>query len=194
MLVSVVVGARVLAGAERAQTVWVATRDLAPGSLVAPGDVAAARVRLFAHGDRYLGGASPPVGLVLRRGVGAHELLPFAALAQPGQDLDLRQVTVPVTRGHMAPQLQSSSLVDVYVTPLPKSAAAPGPPRLVVAGVTVLDRQSAGGLGGGGTEQPVVLQVRVAQVPLVLAAVAEGRIDLVGVPRQAEAAASGGRP
>ena len=37
--------------------------------------------------------------------------------------------------------------------------------------------------GGGSTDEAVVLQVRPADVPLVLAAMAEGRIDLVGVPR-----------
>ncbi|MCW2726324.1 MAG: hypothetical protein JWN35_3245 [Frankiales bacterium] len=193
VLVSVVVGARVLSAADRSQTVWAAARDLAPGAQLEQADVVVMRVRLFGNAQRYISGTgSPPLGYVLRRGVGARELLPYAALSRPGQDVSFRTVTVPVGRGHLPPDLVSGSQIDLYVTPQPKPGSvvstATGvpavPPRLVVRGVTVLLRQRTTGFAGGSTDiEPVVLQVRPTEVPLVLAAMSEGRIDLVGVPR-----------
>lgn len=189
VLVSVVVGARVLSAADRSQTVWAAARDLAPGAQLGPADVVVLRVRLFGNAQQYVSGAgTPPLGYVLRRGVGARELLPYAALSKPGQDVSFRYVTVPVGRGHLQPDLVSGTQVDVYVTPQARAgsaaAASAAPPRLVVRGVTVLLRQRAGGFAGGGSDlEPVVLQIRPTEVPLVLAAMSEGRLDLVGVPR-----------
>ena len=195
VLVSVVVGARVLASADQSQTVWAAARDLAPGAQLTEDDVVRKRVRLF--GDdrkRYISGRGvAPVDYVLRRGVGAGELLPYFALTKPGDDVSFRYVTVPVARGHLPPDLAAGSQVDVYVSPERKAgttttAASPAAPRLVVRNVTVLQRPKAGGFTGGGTaDEAIVLRLRPAEVPLLLAAMSEGRIDLVGVPRLDEA-------
>jgi hypothetical protein len=193
VLVSVVVGARVLSSADRSQTVWAATADLAPGTQLTADDVYRARVRLFGKDTkRYISGTGgPPVGWVLRRGVGAGELLPYAALARPGEDVAFRDVTVPVARGHLPPGLARGMQVDVYVSPerragagaAPAAAAGPPAPRLVVRDVPVVQRLKTGGFSGGaGTDEPVVLRLRPAEVALVLAAMSEGRIDLVGVP------------
>jgi hypothetical protein len=193
VLVSVVVGARVLSSADRSQTVWAAARDLAPGTELAEGDLTRARVRLFGEDtQRYLSGrGGAPIGYVLRRGVGVGELLPFGALTGPGEDVAYRQVTVPVARGHLPPTLAAGAQVDVYVSP-ERKAGAPAvvdvEPRLVVRNVTVLLRPKTGGFtGGGSTDEAVVLRVRPTEVPLLLAAMSAGRIDLVGVPRQQEA-------
>jgi hypothetical protein len=190
VLVSVVVGARVLSSADRSQTVWAAARDLAPGTELTEGDLTRARVRLFGDDpQRYLSGrGGVPAGYVLRRGVGAGELVPFAALTRPGEDVAYRHVTVPVARGHLPPGLAAGAQVDVYVSPERTAGAADGEPRLVVRNVTVLQRPKAGGFtGGGSTDEAVVLRVRPTEVPLLLAAMSAGRIDLVGVPRQQEA-------
>lgn len=193
VLVSVVVGARVLSSADRSQTVWAAARDLAPGAQLAREDLVVVRVRLFgADTRRYISGSgAPPVGYFLRRGVGERELLPFFALTKPGEDVTFRYVTVPVARGHLPPGLAEDSQVDVYVSPERRGGASALPsdarPRLVVRNVTVLERPRASGFtGGGSTDEAVVLQVRPTEVPLLLAAMSEGRIDLVGVPRLQE--------
>lgn len=190
VLVSVVVGARVLSAADRSQTVWVTKRDLAPGTELTAEDLTRARVRLFSGSRNYVTGTGPaPVGYVVRRSVGAGELLPFNALSQPGADVAYRYVTVPVLRGHLPPDLRSGSQVDVYVSPssgTSRTTAEPlAPPRLVIRNTTVLLRRATTGLSAQ-DEEPVVLRVRPADVPLVLAAMAQGRIDLVGVPRRQE--------
>jgi hypothetical protein len=194
VLVSVVVGARVLSSADRSQTVWAANRDLAPGAQLGDDDLVRMRVRLFGDDTkRYISGrGAGPVGYVLRRGVGAGELLPYNALSKPGDDTLFRLVTVPVARGHLPPNLAENSQVDVYVSPERKAgSAAPAgeiAPRLVVRNVTVLQRPRVSGFAGGGTtEESIVLRVRPTEVPLLLAAMSEGRIDLVGVPREQEA-------
>lgn len=184
VLVSVVVGARVLSSADRSTSVWVTTRALAPGAQLADDDLELGRVRLFGATSGYLSGPKP-VGYVLLRSVGAGELLPEAALGRPGEDVDYRAVTVPVSAGHLAPDLRAGQQVDVYVTPegargAPAAATAP---RLVLAGVTVLQRPSEGSAEG---DEAVVLQVRPDQVLVVLAAVDAGSIDLVRVPTAAE--------
>jgi len=189
VLVSVVVGARVLSSADRSQTVWAASRDLAPGTQLTAGDLHRSRVRLFGDDtQRYVSGGAP-VGYVLRRGVGADELLPYQALVKPTDDIAFREVTVPVARGHLPPGLAAGMQVDVYVSPQAKAGAAPAatPPRLVVRNVTVVERPKASGFAGSaGTEEPILLRLRPTEVPVLLAAMSEGRIDLVGVPKLQE--------
>jgi hypothetical protein len=190
VLTSVVVGARVLSSADRSQTVWGTTRDLAPGTQLSDGDLTRMRVRLFGHSENYVRGSGPaPTGYFLRRGIGAGELLPFNALTTPGAHLSFRSLTVPVRRGHLPPDLRSGAQVDVYVSPETKAGAsttAAGAPRLVVRNVTVLLRRQSGGLSASNDDEPVVLRVRPADVTLLLAAMSEGRIDLIGVPRKQE--------
>lgn len=184
VLVSVVVGANVLSGADRSTLVWVTTRALASGAQLTDDDLEQGRVRLFDSSGSYLSGAKP-VGYVLRRSVGAGELLPTAAMARPGEDLDYRAVTVPVPAGHLGPDLRPGQQVDVYVTPADdKATAGQQAPRLVLRSVTVLQRPADGSADG---DEAVVLQVAPDQVLPLLAAVDLGVIDLVRVPSGAEA-------
>lgn len=182
VLVSVVVGARVLAGADRSTEVWSTTRALAAGTQLGADDLELRRVRLYDGTAGYLGGEKP-VGYVLRRSVGAAELLPQAALATPGRDVDYRAVTVPVPAGHLAPDLVAGQQVDIWVTP---EEGAPGArtPRLVLQAVTVLDRAEEGSAEG---DEAVVLQVPLRAVVEVLTALDLGVLDLVRVPRASEA-------
>lgn len=208
VLVSVLVGARVLAGADRSQLVWAASRDLAPGSLLAAEDIVPVRVRLFDTASLYLDAAEPaPVGYVTGRGLGRGELLPDDALRPPGVDVDLRLVTVLVELGHVPPDLIDAQQVDVWVTPDRDRVAAavvarPGQPaakgsggatgavtaEVVLSGVTVATGPPPAGFASAAAAVPVVLQVRQADVAVLLSAISLGRIDLVRVPRVAEVA------
>lgn len=195
VLGSVLVGARVLSSADRSQQVWVTTRDLAPGTVLAADDLRQARVRLFGATRRYAGADGPkPTGYVVRRGLGSAELLPLSALGRPEQDVAFRDVTVPVPAGHLPPELRHGDQVDVYVTPSDKGPRAvvgkgldPLVPRLVLAAVTVQRVVRAGGLGASGQDQPVQLSVRPEDVLPLVSAMALGQIDLVEVPRAQQA-------
>ena len=209
VLVSVVVGARVLSSADRSQLVWAAAGDLAVGSQLSEGDLTAVRVRLFDSGPAYLRAeGAAPAGYVLRRAVGAGELLPQDALARPGADVDVRLVTVPVEAGHYPPTLQADQRVDLWVTPraqdapppdsppqdAPAPAAPPGPAALrlegaqqVLSQATVVTGPPAQDVPGSGGTVPVVLLVPPGDVPKVVSALGLGRLDVVRVPRQSEA-------
>ena len=213
VLVSVVVGARVLSSADRSTLVWAAGKDLTAGTLLAEGDLEPVRVRLFESAARYVGaGGAPPVGYVVRRGLGAGELLPQGALAEPDEDAELRLVTVPVEAGHYPPTLADDQRVDLWVTPQARpdgaetttapagSVAEPLEPlvlrgaqqvlsQVVVAAGPVRDE-----LAGAGGTVPIVLQVRPQDVDEVVSAMGLGRLDLVRVPRSAEADGDAARP
>jgi len=186
VLASVVVGSRVLSGAERTTPVWAVTRELAAGTTLTSDDLATAQVRLSGAADRYLAADGPdPVGSVLVRPVSAGELLPKAALSgsDPAQG-GRRSVTVPVDVDHLPPDLEHGSLVDVWVSTDASSlrtAGARGAAR-VLADVPVqsVDRDGAQ-LGAGGPSVAVVLSVTESDVPALVAAVHRGSVDLVGV-------------
>ena len=200
VLVSVVVGARVLSSADRSTLVYAVTKDLAAGSVLDADDLEQVRVRLLDNAEEYVAAGDPPVGYVVRRGLGRGELLPRQALALPREDVDYREVTVPIDVGHLPPGLSAGSQVDVWMTPesvgkpgagAPSDGtAAPGPAgaQLVLQGVTVLAVQADGGAFSGSTTIPVVLQVRPREVSSLVSAMSLGRIDVVRVPRGAEGA------
>ena len=207
VLVSVVVGARVLSAADRSTLVYAVTEDLAPGSVLQGDDLKPVRVRLFDNAGSYVAVGTPPLGYVVRRGLGRGELLPREALTLPDEDVDFREVTVPVEVGHLPPGLSAHAQVDVWVTPQAAvkeaqeagrttDGASPAPSgpelrgaQLVLQGVTVRAVQLEGGAFSGSTSIPVVLRVRPTEVASLISAMSLGRIDLVRVPRDAEGAA-----
>jgi hypothetical protein len=213
VLVSVVVGARVLSSADRSTLVWAASKDLTAGTLLAEGDLEPVRVRLFETAGRYVGAAGqPPVGYVVRRGLDAGELLPEGALTEPERGDGLRLVTVPVEAGHYPPTLRDDQRVDLWVTPQadPDPAAAPTGPaatsdgpveplvlrgaQQVLSQVVVASGPVRDELAGAGGTVPIVLQVRPQDVDEVVSAMGLGRLDLVRVPRASEADGDAARP
>lgn len=196
VLVSVVVGARVLSAADRSTLVWAVERDVSAGSQLTASDLRQVRVRLFDNAERYVAveGAAP-TGYVVLRGLGGGELLPREALAAPQEEVDFRAVTVPVATGHLPPGLGRGQQVDVWVTPeadargdegeaVPDAPSADGPARLVLQGVTVLAVDNDTGAFSGSTTVPVVLQVRPQEVARLVSALSLGRVDLVQVPQE----------
>jgi hypothetical protein len=215
VLVSVVVGARVLSAADRSTLVYAVTKDLAAGSVLQAGDLEPRRVRLFEHAGKYVPvGAEPPTGYVVRRGLGKDELLPRFALSTPEEEVDFRLVTVAVDGGRLPQGLTAGQQVDIWVTPEldpqqdEPQPGAPGAPedgepapaapaatagelelrgaQLVLQGVAVKSVSRDGGGFGASTSVPVELQVRPNEVAALVSAMALGTIDLVRVPRAAE--------
>ena len=185
VLVSVVVGARLLDSGAAAASVWVASRDLAAGSTLAGGDLERAQVRLYERGSSYLAAeGAEPLGYVLERGVGAGELLPRQSLVRPDERAgEVRDVSVPVAPGHLPEDLLAGQRVDVYVTPeAPPGGAAAPETQLVLRAVPVTLRPREGALSASGTSG-VVLSVPDADVPALVAAAQSGGIDLVRAPR-----------
>jgi hypothetical protein len=118
VLVSVVVGARVLSAADRSTLVWAASKDLSAGSQLSAGDLQPVRVRLFdGLESRYVPADQSPAGLLLERGLEGGELLPRQGLLSPQEEVDLRLVTVPVEGSRFPLGLAADQQVDVWLTP-----------------------------------------------------------------------------
>jgi len=183
VLLSVVVGARVVAAADDSEPVWVASHDLAAGTRLAASDLHRGRVHLYGDTGRYLGGSgAPPVGYVLARPVGAGEFIPAAAVVDPAKARPTRLVTVPVEPFHLPPHLAAGERVDVYVTPRTPSGVL-SRARIVYAGAVVAAVDSgAHGLGATSTGEGVVLSVPPAAAPGLVTAIHAGDVDLVRVP------------
>ena len=142
--VSVVAGARLLAAADDTVAVWAVVDDMGAGDLVSETDLEVRRVRFADDGElgRYFRADDQlPADLQLRRGVGAGELLPRAAVGATA-DADRLQVSIEVPPGRVPPSVSSGAVVDVFVLdngadqPRGHARADDGP---ALAEVTVVD-------------------------------------------------------
>ena len=145
--VSVVAGARLLAGADESVTVWVAGSDLAAGDEVAGDDLEPRRVRFVDDTDldHYLPADEPlPADARLLRGVGEGELVPRAAIGA-AEDTGLLHLPVAVDPALVPGSVSSGSVVSVYVRGTGRCVECAGP---ALEGVTVVEARSADDLTG----------------------------------------------
>jgi hypothetical protein len=185
VLLSVVVGSKILADADERVRVWSLTRDLGTDSRLTRDDVTARSVRLDQTAARYLSADEDLEGLVLVRPVGRGELLPVAAVARPRRPAQ-RRVVVQVDRIG-ASGLDKGRVVDVYAVRDASGSASPPPPELVLAGVTVAEDVRAGGgaFAGSAAKAGVALLVDAGEVAGLIDAMAHGDVYLVQVPATA---------
>lgn len=189
VLVSVVLGARVVSAADHSVQVWGVTGDFAAGTTLASGDVRPVKVRLYADADRYLRAAQPPVGRTLNRAVSSGELLPAGALgtAPSGQ-----MVSLPVAALHAPDSLAHGQRVDVFATTA-RSAGGNGQTVRVLSGVTVQSvRRPSGGIRSTGDQLAVLVRVAPAETAAVIAAVNGAALDVTIV--LGDGSRSGGGP
>jgi hypothetical protein len=187
VLLAVVSGARVFAGAGHYTGVYVARHALVPGEHLAAGDLSVGEVRFNDDGASYVAASGrAPIGYVVTRYVDAGEFVPLAALsANSAQVTDSRYVTVPVSPGHLPDGLDHGDLVDVYVTPkVATGDKVPLPSRVLAAVAVDSDDGGSQSLSAGSTVA-VVLDVPAADVATMVHAVESGTIDLVRVPAAA---------
>ncbi len=184
VLVSVVLGALVVARADETAPVWAAAHVLTPGRSLVADDLTAVSVRLQGAAPRYLSAARPLApGRVVLRTVAAGELVPGSAVGLR-DGVDLRPVSVPVATD-VAEPLGPGVLVDVWVaTREPGGGTAVfTTPRQVATAVEVGGRSTRRGALGSSTASAVQLLLPPALVPDLIHAVDNGsRITLVAVP------------
>ncbi len=181
--VSVVVGARVVGGADDTVAMWTVGTDLAEGTEVDPSDLVARRVRFADPSDAELyftTGDALPTARHLARGVTAGELLPRTVLGEPDDETPLVSVSVPAVQ--LPPSVSAGSVVDVWILPAsgsPESSKA----KLAVADVRVADApRGSADLAGSPTDRQLVLGIPDdgANLARVLTASGDGRLMLVG--------------
>jgi Flp pilus assembly protein CpaB len=153
---SVLLGARVLAGADDTVPVLAARAPLAAGERVDADDLQVVRLRFAteADADRYLpDDAGAVAGAVLLRPVGAGELVPRASLATGG-DQGLVELPLPVDPHRVPASVRAGAVVDVWALPLeagPRQRA-----RVLLEAVPVLSATRPTALGPSGVRQVVV--------------------------------------
>ncbi len=143
--VSVVAGARLLGAADDSVAVWAVESDMGAGDTVTADDLVSQRVRFVEDGDLetyFVVAEELPSGLQLKRGVGAGELLPRAAVG-PAAEGDTIQLPVAVDSSLVPPAVRAGSVVDVYLTGTAGEGSggsgATDRSEAVLTGVTVID-------------------------------------------------------
>lgn len=185
VLVSVVLGARVVSAADASVQVWAVSHDLAAGTTLAGDDVRPVRVRLLNDADRYVRATAPLAGRTLTRPVGAGELLPSAALTSSPAG---RVISVPVPLLHAPDSLRRGQLIDVFATTKSTSGTATSTTERVLAGVPVQAvRAPRSGLSGAGAEYAVLIRVSPESVKRLVTAIRTAEIDIVVVTGPAPA-------
>jgi hypothetical protein len=173
VLGSVLLGARVVSGADRTVPVWAAAGDLAAGTVLTPADLVPVDVRLDDAAGAYLSTSTQPQGRTLSRAVRHGELVPRSVLdGAPAQV----QLALPVQAGYVPPGLGRGSRVDVYALPATTGQAAqPTDPGVVAvvrdATVQAVSGRSQGVLSAPTTTVQVVVSVPTDRAADVLAAV-----------------------
>ena len=171
VLGSVLLGARVVTGADATVPVWSAGGDLAAGTVLGADDLVAVSVRLDDVAGQYLATSTRPEGRVLGRAVRAGELLPRSALEEA---TGLVQLALPVQAGYVPPGLTRGQVVDVYAVADPAVGATGqtgGDVDLVVSAAPV---QAVTGRGDG------VLSTATTTVQVVVAVAGQDAADVLG--------------
>jgi hypothetical protein len=177
LLVSVAIGARVVAAAQDTAPVLVVTADLPAGHVLTRSDLATRDVRLAGAGGRYVAGdqLSAVGGRVLDRAVSAGELLPASAVVAPS---GAASEVVPLSVGEQRhPALAAGDLVDVFAT-FATTRGAEGCVTLPVA--TGLEVAVDVAVDAGGGSDVVLLHV---PRPLVAALVHAGATTTLNLTR-----------
>ncbi len=184
VLASVLLGARLLGGADDTVAVYRATGDLAAGQRVGPEDVAEASVRFASAEDagRYVdAGDDLADGTVLLRDVSEGELVPRSALGAAGS-ATLTEVPLSVADDAVPAAVGRGSLVDVWVTPADTATGRPAKAVLVLDDVPVLAAPVGSTALGPETTRQVVVGVDESSTELAaaLARIAAGAVVLTG--------------
>ena len=182
VVISVLLGGRLVATSGDRVVVWSLRESLAAGTTLHEEDLVAVPAAADGVGA-YVPQSSQVTGRTLGRDVGAGELLPAAALADVAP-MDRRLVTVAVDPLHAPPGLARGERVDVYVSP--KDGASTGSdgvtvlPALVLAGALVSD-PGVSDQSGTTSQLGVVLDVSARDAVRAVAAARGGDVDLVRV-------------
>lgn len=183
VVVSVVVGSRVMAMADRTVPVYAAAGTLPSGHVLARSDVTVVRVHLGSGAAAYLSARRGlQRGLVLARPIGAGELLPVAALGAPGS-MTRRPVSIPVP-APLPVGLQPGSSVDLWSSAKDTAAGATGyraPVRIATGAEVYAVTRAETGLAAGGDGVQILLEE--GELRAVLDALANGaKLAIVPAP------------
>jgi hypothetical protein len=165
VLISVMVGALVVANADSTRRVWALRRTLAAGTVLTSADLKTVKVRVPDRSIYYSTNAGAnsgnPVGKTLVRQLAAGELLPRSALAVTPPATTL---TVPLT-GDQAPRISRGQLIELWLSSKVCQAS------VILPSVAVQDVQTNGSSAlGTNSAENIVIRVPRDQASRVVTA------------------------
>ena len=180
--VCVLLGARVLAGADNTVAVWSLRHDVPAGTTIEPSDLAVARVKLPADMvDRYVLATTAASFGTASHDLVAGDLLARSAISAEGT-AELVEVPLSVAPDDLPASVRQGAVVDVWVTP---EVAEPGSDRvrarLALDDVVVVAVPRTGDSLAPRTTQQVIVGVDdtgAADLAGALGELADGRIVL----------------
>lgn len=179
----VLLGSRVLAGADDTMAVWSVRHDLPSGTTIGRDDLAVVRVHFAGGGaDQYLSADEAPAsGSTATHDLAAGELLPRSAIASDS-GADLVEVPLSVAPDDLPASVRQGATVDVWVTPKVPAAGDERPrARLALEGVVVVAVPRPGDSLAPQTTQQVIVGVeegRTGDLAEALGQLADGRVVL----------------
>jgi hypothetical protein len=187
VLLSVTLGALVVAHADDRVPVYAARVALVPGQPVSPDDLRRVDVQLGGQQDHYLAAGVVASDRFVLRPVEAGELVPSTAVGGR-DDVGVQPLTLGVDAGSAA-ALRVGARVDVYVNPVdPQDGGSRDRfrgPELALHGVSVSSLPRGGDGFGSGTvgDRPVQVMAPTNLVKGIIGQVDEGaRVTMVPVP------------
>lgn len=163
VLAAVLLGAKVVSGAQHTERRLALTHDLAAGAIVHSSDLTTADVRLPGHDRVYAVDPAGVLGRQLNRPLSRGELVPTAALDRPSPSTT---ISVPLA-ARSAPELQRGQRIEIWVS------TASCPSTVLLAEVTVQAVRAGSDALGAGPDQDVVLSVAPHLADRVVAALAD---------------------
>ena len=198
VLLSMVIGGKVIATAGDTVPMYAAAATLVPGQPVTQTDVKRVDVQLGGDRASYLAADHDIApGTFAMREIRPGELVPRSALG-PKAEVNLKPVSVPVDSAAATP-LDAGSIVDVWVNPRDLSSTTKkyGKPVKTLEAAAVVRKPDPGGGGLGVISGTTAVQIMVpeARVQALIAAIdQDAKITLVLVPGSpAKAGAGAGR-
>jgi hypothetical protein len=160
VLVSVLIGVRVVSSADHTTRFWVADHDLSAGVILHAGDLHSVALRLPSASTSYYPVDSELVGKALNRPIGRDELIPRSALESASA---ATTVTIPLG-GDNAPRISAGQRITVWVS----TKLCPSATVLTDVAVQSVQTTRGGALSSAGGEDVIVrvspdLALRVVQ-------------------------------
>ena len=183
---SVMLGVRLFGQADETVSVWTARTDLRSGTTLGLADVERRDIRFTDSRDanRYLSAdAAFPPGTMLARDVGAGELLPRAALGEPGA-ATMVEVPVAVASDAVPVTVGAGTVVDVWVTPDAVPGEGAGEAVLVFDDVVVVAAPRTGSALGPSSSRQVIVGVDTEQEDGLAGALARTTTGTVVITKQ----------
>ncbi|CAB4337412.1 MAG: hypothetical protein F2839_03560 [Actinobacteria bacterium] len=171
--ISVIAANIYMAAAAQRTIAYVATHEIASGTIIRSSDVQPASVSLPV-GVAPVAQLSDVVGRTLSQDAFAGEIIFLNSLESRSQTFT-RIMSVPIRAGHL-PEVRHGAGVEIWMTPSLDGAEVPGPPVLIVERAIIVDAPAQ---VDPSMDTAVTIQVADTEVSTVVKAMRDGVLDVV---------------